>query len=159
MSVVDNSLKLLLKDFIRVSHETVKFTYAEDIPSFVLNVHAIFCCAYVLICRGSFRMYVEETLRQSFFMEIGWLSLNLKQAWCRLNCYCLSYNIFQNQGIPLLSCLADATRRLVLPGVASACVALRCLARQDEPWPMLPVASDIWLPAQVVHPITALPIT
>ena len=41
---------------------------------------------------------------------------------------------------------------LVLPGVVSACLVLRCLARQDEPRPMLSAASDIWLPAQVVTP-------
>ena len=61
-----------------------------------------------------------------------------------------SYSIFQKQGTPFSSCLADATRRLALPGVALACLALRCLARQEEPRPMLSAGSDIWLLAQVV---------
>ena len=64
-----------------------------------------------------------------------------------------TYNIFQNQGTPFSSCLADATRQLASPGVASACLALRCLARQDEPRPMLSAGSDIWLLAQVVYGI------
>ena len=62
----------------------------------------------------------------------------------------IQYSIFQNQGTPFSSCLADATRRLVLPGVASACLALRCLAKQDEPRLMLSAGSDIWLLAQVL---------
>ena len=33
---------------------------------------------------------------------------------------------------------------------SSACLALRCLARQDEPRPMLSAGSDIWLLAQVL---------
>ena len=61
-----------------------------------------------------------------------------------------SYSIFQNQGTPFSPCLADATRRLVLPGVASACLALRCLARQDKPRPMPSAGSDIWLLTQVL---------
>ena len=39
---------------------------------------------------------------------------------------------------------------LVLPGVASACLALRCLAKQDDPRPMLSAGSDIWLLAHVL---------
>ena len=67
--------------------------------------------------------------------------------------FLLTYSIFQNQGTPFSSCLADATRRLASPGVASACLALRCLARQDEPRPILSAGSDIWLLAQVVYGI------
>ena len=63
------------------------------------------------------------------------------------------YSIFQIQGTPFSSCLADAMRRLASPGIASACLALCCLARQDEPRPMLSAGSDIWLLEQVIYGI------
>ena len=59
------------------------------------------------------------------------------------------YSIFQNQGTPFSSCLTDATRRLDLPGIASACLALCCLARQDKPRPMLMANGHIWSPEQL----------
>ena len=62
------------------------------------------------------------------------------------------YSIFQNQGTPFSYFFSDATCEIVLPGVASACLALRCLARQDEPRPMLAAATDMWVPAQVLTP-------
>ena len=99
-----------------------------------------------------------KTLEWQVFSQ-GWWGLDLPILYLRITfpmySWCATRNpvpdsIFQNQGTPFSSGLADATRRLVLPGVASACLALRCLARQDEPRPMLSAASDIWLLAQVL---------
>ena len=89
--------------------------------------------------------FLRSTVK--FRVHTGW-KINLDLIWDYKASH--SYSIFQNQGTPFSSCLADATRRLVLPGVASACLALRCLAKQDEPRLMLSAGSDIWLLAQVL---------
>ena len=66
------------------------------------------------------------------------------EGWDQFSETVFMVQYFPNQGTLFSPCLADVKWRL-----ASICIALWGMARQDEPGPIVEAGSDVWFPAQI----------